>query len=1167
VMSGANAGSIGSMVTSGFTSVESYTGGGTDSLTAPAATTITVNAPNAGQVGAGMNFSGVNTLLADAGGTTFSFSGTGTIATITGGAGTDTINIAGLGGGHTVTLASSGTIGGVVTAGYTSVESFTGASGDSLQLPAGPNGVTINAPSAGSSGGLSFSGFGALLAGPNGDMFDFTTASASIGTITGGAGSDTIQNSSGVSRSVLMSGANAGSIGSMVTSGFTSIESYTGGGTDNLTAPAATTITVNAPNAGQVGAGMNFSGVNTLLADAGGTTFNFTTGTASVATVTGGAGSDTIQNNSGATRSVVMSGANAGSIGSMVTSGFTSVESYTGGGTDNLTAPAATAITVNAPNAGQVSAGMSFSGVNALVADAGGTSFVFGAAGSIGTVTGGAGIDTIDISSKPGANTIDLQAGTISGGFLGSFANIERFVGDNVADVLIGTNAATTWTVTSLNSGTLSTGFSFTNIPNLTGNANNDAFILSGGTLTGSINGGGGVNTLSAANVVNNWAINGANSGTVTGVGGTFANIQNLTGGTNTDTFVFAAGGSVSGTVDGGANTNTIDLSAKVGAVSINLQAATFTGGGTFTNIGSFIGNDGTTGTNTTLTGANAGATFTLNSSNRGTVGAANFSGVGNLVGGTGNDTLRATSATWTLNGSNQGAVTNLAGTFSGIENLMDLGTGTFNMHGTGNGSITGNLVSTNPGSISYASYTTPVTFELGGLANQSTGVAGTWSGLTSATGSSNADTIKGTGQTYTLDNAIANKASNGTVTWTSFENLADTAGGTFNMGTGGSVTGNLTAVGGTVGYATRATPATFNLNGGASTGMAGWSGITSVTGSAGSDMITGSGQTYTVTGSNAGTNGTVSWTSIENLTDLSTGTLRATSATWTLNGSNTGSVSNLSGTFAGMGNLTDLGTGSFNMHGSGNGSISGSLSGGTNGTMNYAGYTSPVTFSLSGAGGTTTGVGGTRSGVRSVSGSGNSDTITGSGATYNLTAQNAGNSGGLSWASFENISDPAGGTFNLAVGANNVSGTLASGGSGATLNSAVDITSLNLSVPSTLTMTGTAGSWNLTGAPQPALFQTTNPNANVTFNGACIGGPACGTVITIVGSISATVSQIASQALKDAQSTDSVAKQIDYGFAGDVGTTPPMDHRIDETGISTPDCLEESREARACKN
>src|SRR5207302_5483973 len=323
-----------------------------------------------------------------------------------------------------------------------------------------------------------------------------------------------------------------------------------------------------------------------------------------------------------------------------------------------------------------------------------------------------------------------------------------------------------------------------------------------------------------------------------------------------------------------------------------------------------------------------------------------------------------------TLNGANTGAVTNQSGTFSGMANLTDLAAGTFNMHGTGDGSVTGNIVSTNPGSINYAGYTSAVTFELSGAANQSTGIAGTRNGLTTATGSSNADTIKGTGRTYTLDNVIANKASNGTVTWTSFENLTDTAAGAFNMGTGGSITGNATAVGGTVSYASYATPATFNLNGAASTGMAGWSGITSVTGSVASDTITGTGQTYTVTGSNAGNNGTVSWTSVENLTDFSTGTLRATSATWTLNGSNTGSVTNLSGVFAGMGNLADLGTGTFNMHGSANGSITGNLSGGTNGTINYAGYTNPVTFSLSGAAGTTTGVGGTRTGITSVIGS-----------------------------------------------------------------------------------------------------------------------------------------------------------------------------------------------------
>jgi len=164
--------------------------------------------------------------------------------------------------------------------------------------------------------------------------------------------------------------------------------------------------------------------------------------------------------------------------------------------------------------------------------------------------------------------------------------------------------------------------------------------------------------------VPSNWAINGANSGTLTGVGGTFTNIQNLTGATNTDTFVFAAGGSVSGTVDGGANTNTIDLNAKVGAVSINLQTGAFT---RWRNVHEhwIVRRERWNGRHEyDANWSERWRDIHAVSSNTGTVGAANFSGVGSLVGGTGNDTLRATSATWTLNGSNQGTVTNLAAHF-----------------------------------------------------------------------------------------------------------------------------------------------------------------------------------------------------------------------------------------------------------------------------------------------------------------------------------------------------------------------------------------------------------------------------------------------------------------------------------------------------------------------
>src|SRR5262249_46664102 len=126
----------------------------------------------------------------------------------------------------------------------------------------------------------------------------------------------------------------------------------------------------------------------------------------------------------------------------------------------------------------------------------------------------------------------------------------------------------------------------------------------------------------------------------------------------------------------------------------------------------------------------------------------------------------------------------------------------------------------------------------------------------------------------------------------------------------------------GTMNFSGYSTSVSFHLNGTAAqtTGVATTvSGIRTVIDSGnGADTIRGATQTYTITGADDGNNGTISWTNFENLADTATGTLKATGATWTLNASNTGTVSNLTGTFSGMGNLTDLGAGSFNMHGTG---------------------------------------------------------------------------------------------------------------------------------------------------------------------------------------------------------------------------------------------------------
>lgn len=158
--------------------------------------------------------------------------------------------------------------------------------------------------------------------------------------------------------------------------------------------------------------------------------------------------------------------------------------------------------------------------------------------------------------------------------------------------MITGANAVTVMNVPGI-TGTLG----LTNIQNVTGGSGNDVFMLNGGTLSGSINGGGGTNTLVADGTNNTWNINGTNTGSVTGISGNFSNIQNITGSsTSNNTFVFAQGAAITGSINGGslANTNTLNYSGYSSPMTITLSS-TFSGntsnGGSYSNINQLIGN------------------------------------------------------------------------------------------------------------------------------------------------------------------------------------------------------------------------------------------------------------------------------------------------------------------------------------------------------------------------------------------------------------------------------------------------------------------------------------------------------------------------------------------------------------------------------------------------
>jgi streptogramin lyase len=82
--------------------------------------------------------------------------------------------------------------------------------------------------------------------------------------------------------------------------------------------------------------------------------------------------------------------------------------------------------------------------------------------------------------------------------------------------------------------------------------------------------GGAGSNTLQGPDQTNAWQITGANAGRLN-MNVAFTNIQNLVGGVGNDAFTFRSGGSISNTMDGGGGINALDYSGYTGDVTVDL--------------------------------------------------------------------------------------------------------------------------------------------------------------------------------------------------------------------------------------------------------------------------------------------------------------------------------------------------------------------------------------------------------------------------------------------------------------------------------------------------------------------------------------------------------------------------------------------------------------------
>ena len=309
------------------------------------------------------------------------------------------------------------------------------------------------------------------------------------------------------------------------------------------------------------------------------------------------------------------------------TSGWSNIENVKGGtGADTVTFADAGKLSGTVDGAGGVT-----DPKDTLVGDDDGNEFGVAGANSgslagktsgwsnIENVTGGAGTDTVTFAN----------AGSLTGAVDGAGGTTDKIVGDDDGNQFVVTTAEA-GTLTGKTSG-------WSNVENLTGGIGDDTVtFVKDGSLTGAVDGAAGSNTLegerihdatitanqkgSVKGVVTEFngiqvlkganatggaltssdvTVSGGDSGTSKGI--TWSGFQNLLGTASDDTFTFKEGGSLTGKVDGGDGTDTINGSERI-------ADATITGGQTgtvsgadgksvlgkdgFSNIETLIGND-----------------------------------------------------------------------------------------------------------------------------------------------------------------------------------------------------------------------------------------------------------------------------------------------------------------------------------------------------------------------------------------------------------------------------------------------------------------------------------------------------------------------------------------------------------------------------------------------
>lgn len=911
-------------------------GAGTDTLIGPDNSTNAwrLTGLNQGSVN-GTFFTGIENLTGGSGDDVFSFIGAGKVSgLIAGGTGQNQLDYSASTSAASVNLKTLTATG---TAGFSNISSVVGSPlADTLTAGDITNIWTIDSRNGGSlNSNFQFSGMESLVGGSGTDWFFMEDTGSVTGSIDGAGGTDRLNyfhRTTGITVNLQTKTATD-------LNTWKNVEILIGssGAGDNLIAANANnTWTIDQLDGGTIGT-TSFIDFENLTGGTGSDVFNIQTLSANSTVpsieglIDGGGGNDTL-NGPSQNNTWNLNGVNAGSLRNRgTTTPFSGIENIVGGTVDDT--------------------------------------FQFSGSPLFSSVNGGTGFDTLDYSNS--GNPVELNySSRIATGINSPFVGIERAIGSGNSDTL--RDVTGTVSISGADAGLIGT-FQFSSFENLIGTSGNETFKVGpSGSLSGSLNGNGGTDTLAASSLSNVWGLTGVDSGTLNSQV-SFTHIPNLTGGSSADSFQFSAGSSIN-SVNGGSGVNLLDYSDYGSPVLINPSAKTSTAiRGTYSNISQVTGSaysdtlNGVTGS-TTISGVDSGVTGTLQFNSfenvKGTPGIEtfNFTSTGSLSGeldGVGGDD--------TLVGSSQSNIWGLTGVFSGSLNSQVSFVHVPNLTGGASQDTfkfsSGSLFWAINGGIGtdvldYSDYGAPVSFSP--RAKTGTSLARPFTAIEKVIGSSGQDTMYDITGNTTISGA--DSGTNGAIQFASFENLIGT---------------------------TATETFTFTSTGSLSGGLDGGGGIDTLAGSSIDNN-------WNLTAAGVGTlNSQVSFKNITNLTG------------------NTGSDS-----------FQFSGTASFNKVDGGSGAGIDAL--------DYSNYPSPVTIDVYNR--TATGISGAFAGIESAVGSAGSDSIKGLRGSTTISGADSGVNGTFQFSSFENLMGTSFAESFTLTPTGSLSGSLNGAGGGDTL-------------------------------------------------------------------------------------------------------------------------------------